>query len=300
MAFTLSTISNRATAIFAAAGLTIAAGAAEATVILSATVSGQPTNTLTSNDPNYNLNSIVLQGGTPSSGNGSVGFAAGTGVIKGEGAVNSASFGTANITGSASAQVSDVIFRHADGASCQPLCQPLLPVSIAAQFSGGFSTVGGLAPGRAGAIAQLRISQGGQTVGFDNSFADSAVDGLGAFVDTLGASFTVETGVPYTLLMVLEMRWLAGPNGFTGANSGIRADFGKTFELDPAEVFKLPPEFDILVSSESAGIFNNQILHLLPTEDIATRVSEPGALALFGIGLLGVSYMRRRGRPANC
>ena len=184
MPLTSRAISKYAAAMFAA--VTLAAGTAEATVILSAFAGGQG-NVLTSNDPNYNLNSIIFQGGTPAFGNGSVGVAAGTGVIKGDGTVSSG-FGDANIEASASAQVSDVIFRHSDGADCQPVCPLLFPVTIAAQFSGSFSTAGGLAPGRAGAVAQLFVTRSGQRIGFDISSADSAVDGLGSFVDTLSTT----------------------------------------------------------------------------------------------------------------
>lgn len=266
-------------------------GSAQATTILQASINFHGTTEISSDDIDFSPSQQAVRAVdlTNTAGSGDIGFVAGIGVLKAQGQV----FRSVQGEGFADVLISDIIFRHSDGAACQPSCSPILPVSVAAQIDGGFSILPDVLRARGRAGAELKVRQGNTLLGSSsfNVDSDPSEDGLGPFVDTLAVTFFAETGVAYSLQMGLGLT-IAGGTDFFGSPSAIKADFANTFSLDPEAVFQIGP--DILVSAESAGIFNNQFVHLLPTNNGGTSVPEPGALALFGFGILGVAWIRRK------
>ena len=293
MTVNFKAIPNRTVALLASASILFVAGSAQATTILKASINFFGTNEISSNDPGFSpsqqaVRTQVLDNGL---GSGDIGFVAGLGVLKAQGQVIS----NMESEGFALALVDDIIFRHSDQAACQPSCAPQIPVTVAAQIDGGFTLFPGIAAGRARADASLNVRRAGSLIGQSTFHVDSdpSEDGLGPFVDTLAVSFFVDTGVAYQLDMSLGIA-MGALRGFFGAPSGIKVDFANTFSLNPEAVFQVGP--DIEVNSATGGIVNNQIVHLLEPGNGGTSVPEPGALALFGIGLFGVSCLRRKGQ----
>lgn len=277
----------------ALASFAFACGSADAAVILKASINHFGTTELNSNDLGFSPSQLAVRAHdlTNTQGSGNIGFVGGIGVLKGQGAIVS----NLEAEGFASADVSDIIFRHSDAAACQPSCTAQIPVSVAAQIDGGFSLFPNVLRARARASANLSVTRGNTLLGRSDFHVDSdpSLDGLGPFVETLAVNFFAETDVPYRLSMSLGLDMGALRN-FFGNNTGIKADFANTFTLDPEAVFQVGP--DIVVSSATAGIVDNQIVHLLPNTG-STSAPEPPAIALFALGVVavtGLATTRRR------
>lgn len=256
---------------------------------------------INSNDPGYNLDLILLTSDFAVASetrnlSRSASAAAGTGVLKAQ----AQSLGGGSIRARSSVYIDDVVFSYRDNASCRPSCAPQIPVSISSSFFGEFRPIGSARVARGSAEASFSMIVGNQLTGpglrgSQVLRVDSATDGLGPFVETLGFSFFATPLELHILRMSLDVE-AGGDDSITFGPSGLISDFGNSYELDPASVFDVPD--DVLVTSLSAGIVNNQIPFLLPATQPAA-VPAPPSLALIAIGLIGGMLWHRGVRPAR-